>query len=226
MDKIVLKPVKSSVQYQGQFAELAFDTLASPVRLYKHLLKDLGKYGASAKDLKFDAVEISEANLTCLLVDLNGIVRIWLDRLEVTFYDLGLVGEDAANQILLGTYEALLDVESPVKIKSHVVKIETHAQLANVSYDTLVSNYINFPPSLGDKVSGGLALYLGDDPEKGERGATVMVDRSLVVDGGIYIHAAVEFDASLIPIESIRQKFSEFHKRSLDHLGLVLEGEQ
>lgn len=223
MDKIVLKSVKSSVQYQGQFVELAFDTLASPVRLYKNLLKNLGKYGASAKDLKFEAVEISEANLTCLLVDLNGGIRIGLDRLEVTFYDLGLVGQDTANQIILDSHEALSDMENPIKFKTHVVKIETHAQLANVSYDNLVSNYINFPPSLGDKVSGGLALYLGDDPEKGERGATVMVDRSVVVDGGVYIYAAVEFDASLIPIESVRQKFSEFHGRCLDHLSLMME---
>jgi len=83
MDKILLQPVRSEVQYQGRFAHLSFGPLANPAPLYQTLLAHLGAHGATLQGLTYMAPPSADANVSCLLTGLSVTTQVRLDRLEI-----------------------------------------------------------------------------------------------------------------------------------------------
>lgn len=225
MDLLVLKPIKSEIQYLGEFSELAFDMLSAPIPLYKSLLKNLGKYGATTKDLNIYTMEISEANVSCPLVSLDALVRVRLDKLEVNFLDLGKIGQELASEVLVDVYEALQNADSSISVSYHTISIKTQAQGVNATYLDLIRKFISSPPSLSEQTTGGVAFYLVDDQPKGVTGGSIIIDRSTLYEEGVYISITANFDASLVPIKSVREKVTEYHAFCLEHLNIKFEEE-
>ena len=86
METILLRPVRSNVQYQGVFGDINFELLASPIPLYRNLLKRLGKYGVTLQNLKVDFSTLGEANVNCTLLELSTNIAIRLDRIEINWF--------------------------------------------------------------------------------------------------------------------------------------------
>src|SRR5213083_1837355 len=83
MDMTVADVSRVQVQYIGNFAEPAFHVLGNPPPLYSNLLKHLRPYGVGIADLKIDLSVLAQANVTCALPLNAGLIRVYLNRLEV-----------------------------------------------------------------------------------------------------------------------------------------------
>lgn len=225
MDKILLKPTQSDAQYQGPFQHLAFGPLANPVPLYQNLLKHLGKYGASLKDLKFDSTVLSDANISCSLLGLSTVIRVRLDWLEVTFLKLHEVGEKIAGQILLDSWAAVHETDPSMAIIEHGVSINAYTEIRDAPYDAVIRRYVTIPPALGEKTLAGVAFYLPEDPAKGERRGSIVLDRLTGQERGLVLKVNVVFDAKQVPFSTLTQRIDEYVTRHLDHLALALDRE-
>lgn len=225
MDKILLKPTQSDAQYQGPFQHLAFGPLANPVPLYQNLLKHLGKYGASLKDLKFDSTVLSDANISCSLLGLSTVIRVRLDWLEVTFLKLHEVGEKVAGQILLDSWAAVHETDASMAVVEHVLSINVYTQIRDSSYSAVIRRYVTTPPALGEKTLAGVAFYLPEDPAKGERRGSIVLDRLTGQEQGIILKVNAAFDAKRVSFDTLTQRVDEYVTRNLDHLALALDRE-
>lgn len=223
MEKILLKPLRTEIQYLGQYNALAFKLLANPVPVYENLLRNLGKYGASLRNLKYEATNLSEANISCTLLDMSVTVRVTLDRLDVTFFRLDTVGEKVAHQIVLDAWNAVKLSEASIQLGQHGVTVASHAEIQGASYNTLLQRYVVTPPNLGANVGSGVVFYIHGDPTEGLSGGNTMLDRSTVKDGALYLKVAVVLDATKVSIEALGSRVDDYFTRQLANLGLEME---
>lgn len=225
MDIVLLKPTRSDVLYQGQFAELIFETLANPAPLYRNLLKHLGKYGANLSSLRFDAAVLAEATLSCSLLQLNTFVQVRLDRLEVNFLKLHEVGEEAASQILLASWAALHETQASISIAQHVITINVNTVIQGTPYDRIIKEYVVVPQTLGENTGAGVAFYSPEQPGTGERWGSFVLDRLEGQKDGLALKVKVIFDAGQVPFSALRERANQYLNRQLQSLGLELIAE-
>jgi len=224
VDNILLRPIKTEIEYHGQFAAVAFKLLANPIPIYEGFLEAFRKYGVSLRDIKYEGSVLSEANISCTLLNFNVLVRVRLDRLEVTFFRLDIIDEKAANQIAVDAWNVVKATDDSVGVVQHGVTVATHVELpSTLSYDALLQRYVVAPLELKRHTRSGVVFYLGEDQARGQTGGSILLDRSILKDGALYIKVSAVFDAAKIPINSVGASMDGFFTSQLGNLGLVLE---
>jgi hypothetical protein len=226
MRKILLKSLRSEIQYQGRFSRFAFGLLAPPTALYENLLKHLARYGGTLQSLSFKAEQLSlaDAGVNCFLTELNTIIYVRLDRLEINFFKLNEIGVETANQILLASWAAIHEADASIAILEHVVGVTLHAQIQGASYDELIGRYVTMPPGLKDTAHAGIAFYLPEAASEGERLGNIVLDR-LAGGESLNVKLTVAFDTQQVPVELLAQRVDEYMIRTLDSLALEVERE-
>ena len=223
MDKILLKPTLSDATYYGRFADLAFEPLANPIPVYKTLLKYLSKYGATLKDVKIDTTTLSEANISCHMLDLHTMITWRLDRIQANFFKLQEIGEETARTILLDSCRAVSEVDPSIEFAEHEVLIQSLTKIEGPSYDTVMRRYINTQTAPGEKVHAGVVSYSASDPAKGQNRGSLVLDRWVGQEQGLLLKVSVVFDAKKVPIDSLPQRIDDYLTEQLDQLGLRLD---
>lgn len=223
MDKILLRPIRSDATYHGRFADLAFELLANPIPVYKNLLKHLGKYGVTLNNLKYDATMISEANISCYFLDFSAMIRVRLDRLEVSFFKLHEIGEGIAKDIILDSWTSLHEIEASIEVVEHAISINCDTQIEGAPYNTVIQRYVAIPAGLGEKTSAGVVFYPPADLATGERYGNVVLERLVGQEQGLLLKASMAFDAKQVPFDSLSQRIDDYFTKQLDQLGLKLD---
>lgn len=222
MANVVGRPFLSEIQYQGRYADLAFDLFATPLPVYRNLLRFLGKYGATLKDLGYVAPTVADANISCTLLGLSTTVRFYLDRLEVTIAKLHELGGEAAMQLGLDACAALQASDPEIRLARHEVTLHFHADLVKGAVEELMRQYVTPPKAFGGNTTSAVLFYLGDRGE-GEEGASILLDRSLAKDGALYLKLILFLNATHVPLEKVRDRVAEFVTTSLGQMGLEVE---
>jgi hypothetical protein len=227
MDEILLKPMRSEVLYQGRFTSLAFGLLAPPISLYQNLLKHLSQYGASLQNLsaKLDVATLADVSLSCFLTELSTIIQMHLDRFEVNFYKFHEVGFEIANQILHGTWTAVHEADASISVVEHTVAITIHAQIDGAAYDSLMGRYIRQPSTFSENHRAGVVFYVPGDPSTGERPSTIVLDRLLGQEQGLFMKVTAAYDATQVSIDELARTTDESLSRFTAQLGLTLQRE-
>ena len=210
MDKILLRPILSVAHYYGRFADLAFGPLANPIPVYKTLLKYIGKYGATLKDLKIDTTSLSEANISCYVLDLHTMITLRLDRIQVSFFKLHEIGEETARTIVLNSCTAVREVDASIEFAEHEVLIESLTQIEGAPYDTVIQRYINTQTARGEKVHAGVIFYSASDPAKGENRGSLVLDRWVGQEQGLLLKVSVVFDAKQVSLDALYQRIDDY----------------
>lgn len=223
MDKILLKPIGTEVQYEGKYAAFAFKLLANPVPFYENLLRVFEKHGASLLGLRYEAGNLSDANISCTLPNLNAEVRVRLDRLSVRFFRLDTVGEKMAHQVVIDAWNVIKTTDMSICVAQHAVTVNSQVELQEASYNALLQRYVVAPAGLRSHTGSAVVFYLGEDLERGEMGGSIVLDRSRIKDGALYIAIAVVFDATKVPVEVVGSHTDGYVTRQLETLGLTLE---
>lgn len=203
---------------------MAFRLLANPIPVYERFLEAFGKYGASLRDLKYEGAVLSEANISCSLLNFSVLVRVRLDRLEVTFFRLDMIDEKAASQIAVDAWNAIKASNDSVELVQHGVTVATHVELPGTfSYGALLNRYVVAPSELKSHTRSGVVFYLGEDQTRGEKGGSIVLDHSILKDGALYLKVSAVFDAAKVPINAVGSSMDEYFTRQLANLGLVVE---
>ena len=124
MDKILLRPVRSEVQYQGRFESLIVGLLTGPAPLYQYLLKYLGKYAATLHGITYIAPPSPDANVSCLLAEISANIQVRLDRLGLNFLRFHELGSEIAKQFLLESWAALHEIDASILVVEHAVGMQ------------------------------------------------------------------------------------------------------
>ncbi len=222
MANFVLRPFQASLQYRGQYTEPAFDLFANPIPVYRNLLKSLEKYGAHLQDLRYDAPTLTEANITCSLLDLSTDIRFRLDKWEVTFSALHEIGNEAAMQIGLDAWAALQASDPSVKLIRHEMNFAFHADLVKGTPEDVMRQYVTPPQALGEKTTSAIFFYLKGRGE-GEESGDILLYHSVVKEGALYLRFNVVYDTTKVPLERLRERADEFVMTRLQQLGLEVE---
>src|SRR5438105_4076229 len=119
-DHLTLKPIRSELQYRGNYRDNAYEFLITPVPLYRSLLKHLGQFGATLQSVKWEGQTVADSHVSCGLVEMNVLIRVRIDRLEIEFWRTQEIGAGVANRIMLATWAAIREANSSVAIASHV----------------------------------------------------------------------------------------------------------
>ncbi len=223
MDKILLRPIQSDATYHGRFADLAFGPLASPIAVYKNLLKHLGKYGASLQDLKIDATVLSEANISCYIPNLGTLITLRLDRLLVNFVKLHEIGEELAKNVVLDSWKAVRESDESIEVAQHEVLIQLLTQIEGAPYDTLIKRYLTPVLAPAEKANAGVVFYSAANSSKGELSGSIVLDRWVGQEQGLLLKVGVVFDAKHVSFDALYQRIDEYLTGQLDRLGLKLD---
>jgi len=222
MAGFIARPFQSEIQYQGQYTDLAFDLFAAPSPVYRNLLKFLGRYGTTLRDLRVDTSTVADANISCTLLNLSTAVRYYLDRLEITIAKLHEIGDEAAMQLGLDAWAALQASDPKISLARHGITLAFHGDLVKGTVEELMRQYVTPPKALGDKTTSAVLFYLRDRGE-GEEGGSIFLDRSLVKDGALYLKLNLVLNATQVPLEKVRDRVDEFIATVLAQMGIEVE---
>jgi len=222
MAGLLARPFRSEIQYQGQYADFAFDLFTASAPVYRNMLTFLGRYGATLRDLRQDAPTVADANISCTLFDLTTTVRFYLDRLEVTFAKFHEVGGEHATHICLDAWGALQASDSTIRLARHTVVLGFHADLVKGTIEELIGQHVAPSKIFGDKTRSAILYYLRDQGEVGA-GSNVYLDRSLLKDGALYVKLTLVLDAAQVPLEKVRDRVNDVLASIAKHMGLEVE---
>jgi len=225
MGKILLKPVRADVNYQGQFADFAFETLATPAPLYRSLLKHLRQYEFTLDSLSYESHPVSETKISCYQLALSTHIWIRLNRLEIAFLKMHEVGGGIAQQILLGAWNAIQEVSPSIQAVEHRVQGNIDFQIQDATYDSLIRHYVTTPSALGEQTRAGVVFYLPQDATVGVRGGHVILDSGVAQEPHLGFRMLIILDAQQVPVNTLDARVNECLIRYLDCLGLALEQE-
>lgn len=224
MEKALLKAVRATVHYQGQFKSLAWNLFAQPIPLYQTLLKHLGKYGLALKDLKVEAV-LADAHISAYLLDLSANLGIRLDRLEAGFLRLHDIGAELANNLLLDFYGAVQEADPSLELSQHLAAVSVDTQIINMTHQDLMQRYFKAPAPLADKAKIGMAFYFDEDASQGVREGNLVLDRMAGQPQGLVVKVTVAFDAQQVTIKMLSQRLEQYVEQRLGDLGLGFQAE-
>src|SRR5712691_9483590 len=151
--------------------------------LHQNMFLSLKKHGLTLGDIRVESgsSNLSAANVTYGLNTFNAFVRVWMDRVEVSFADFRRVSLD---QMLEITGIALDVIQRLVQ---------------DIEISQFTSQYVkNAPEGLGAVSGSGVVYYFG--PEAERRFSSFVIDNSVVLPGAIFLRAVVIFDGTMLPM--------------------------
>jgi hypothetical protein len=83
------------------------------------------------------------------------------------------VGRPIAQQIVLDAWNALQEVSPALEVVEHTIVGNIDFQIQDVSYTSLMRQYVTTPSTLGEQAQAGVVFYPPQDSTVGERGRTL-----------------------------------------------------
>lgn len=218
--------VRSDISYRGDFVNPLFSLLGTGGQLFSALHNRLKRFDVRLSDFKIDQTSPSPVDLTvsCSLLSYNGSLRLRLDRCELDFFNAQQLTRDAVTNIFTEGLSGLVDAQPDVQFLQHTVNVGFHGRLHDVSPDHFLANYILSQKSnLGPYLGGGVVFYYGSN-NKERIGSSIIVERSFLVEAGLYFRFSLVLNGSAVTIREIPSAFDSFFNTALSEIGVEIEG--
>lgn len=205
--------------------EFAFDSLASPIPLYRNLFKYLEKYGLTLRDIQADVSTLAAANLQCSLLDLNTQLRVKLDGFDLSFVRLHEIGETVAEQVLRDSWAALYESDSSFAIADHNLTLHIQTEIARLSYDELMRNFVQAPARLKQGSQAGVVFYFPIEAVEAPGEGSIVLDRAVGQKNHLLLKVNVAFDAKAVHVNDVLEETKRYTTNALAKLDLDLNWE-
>jgi hypothetical protein len=187
-----------------RFVSPAFGLL-QPVHegLHQNMLGQLATHGLRLSDIRFESapVTLAEVHSSYSINALSVLVRVWLDRLEISFLDLARVTQEQILEIAGAALDAVQQTVADLAIDTYTLALAMHGFLPDVSLSQFVAQYVNpAPEGFGPVLGSGVAYYLG--PEAERRGASFVIDMSRVVSDAAFIQTSVILEGTAVAMSN------------------------
>src|SRR5436853_6448388 len=169
--------------------------------LHQSMFLSLRKHGLTLSDIRVESgsSNLSGANVTYGLNTFNASVRVWMDRVEVSFADLKRVSVDQMLEITGIALDVIQHFMQDIEMELYTTAWRMHRIPQDVEISQFTAQYVkNAPEGLGAVVRSGVAYYFG--PEAERRFSSFVIDNSVVVPGAVFLSAVVIFDGTMLPM--------------------------
>ena len=217
-----LRAVQSDLAYQGDFSSPAFELVGSFATLLGRLHARLATFGLRPGDLKLEPGQgLADSALACSLPGLNAVVRVRVERVEANFLELRRVTQDQVAGIILQAVGAVQDLLPQVSFKSHSIGLSAHGLFEDIVYEDFIQRYApKSPEDLGPALGRGVVCYYG--PEEERDSSLVVLDKSLLVPGGLYLRTHFSLNGAKVPLADVQSKASAYVNLILEKVGLEI----
>lgn len=176
---------QADLTYQCSFALPLFDAWARP-DLYATILSGLASFSVAVADLRVQSTGPNPVDqlLSCVVPSLNGVVHFRLDRIEVAS---GSPQNVSALSELADAAVGIARKGSPaLAVVSNGILLTAHGTLTDGSAADLIGSYLApLPPSTPLLYPQGVTLGMDGPAPTGS--ATVTLERSLILGGGLFL---------------------------------------
>jgi hypothetical protein len=183
---------------QAHFLSPVFDLFRDLPALSRHLFDILGPhYNLRLTSIRFEAGtgSLGEVFLGLSWPDLAE-VRIFLDRVEIESRYLPFLrfeNRDLVTDVL----SALAEYVRDTRFRAYAVTQEVHGSLIGQSRDEFLAQFApSVPEGLGPALGAGIVFYFGAEAD--HLAASVTLDFSRAVAGGIFVQSVVLYDATRV----------------------------
>jgi hypothetical protein len=200
--KFVVK--QGEATFEARFVSPAFGLL-QPVHegLHQNMLGQLATHGLRLNDIRFESAPaiLAEVHSSYSINTLGVLVRVWLDRLEISCLDLARVTQEQILEIAGATLDAVQQTVADMAIDTYTLALALHGSFQDVSLSQFVAQYIKpAPEGLGPVLGSGVAYYLG--PEAERRSASFVIDMSAVVSDAAFIRTSVILEGTAVAMSN------------------------
>jgi hypothetical protein len=200
--KFVVK--QGEATFEARFVSPAFGLL-QPVHegLYQNMLGQLATHGLRLNDIRFESAPaiLAEAHSSYSINTLGVLVRVWLDRLEISFLDLARVTQEQILEIAGAALDAVQQTVADLAIDTYTLALAMHGSFQDVSLSQFVAQYVKpAPEALGSVLGSGVVYYLG--PEEERRSASFVIDVSAVVSDAAFIRTSVILEGTAVAMSN------------------------
>ena len=206
---------------QARLLSPVFDLFKDLPALCRHLFDTLGPhYNLRLTDMRFEtgAGSLGEVSLRFLWPSLAD-VRIFLDRVEIeSDYPQFLRFEE--KDLVFDVLRIVAEYIPETRFRAYSVTQDVHGSLIGGSrHDFLARFACSTPEGFGPALGAGIVFYFGAEAD--HLAASVTLDFSRVVEGGVFVQSAVLYDASRVAAGDLQAiSFSRFESL-IDQLGLA-----
>ncbi len=220
MNKVRL--VQGDLAYQGEFSSPAFDLVGSFLSLLTRLYARMAKFGVRPADLKLESGQsLAESALLCALHGLNAQARIRVERVEANFLELRRVTQDQVLAIILEAIGAVQELSPQLAFKTHGIVLSLHGVLEGITFEDFIQRYtVKAPDGLGPPVGSGVVYYYGPETERDN--SSVVLDKSLVVSGGLYLRMNLTINGTKVSVTEVHDKVSAYFNLLVKKLDLEI----
>jgi hypothetical protein len=200
--KFVVK--QGEATFEARFVSPAF-RLLQPVHegLHQNMLGQLATHGLRLNDIRFESVPaaLAEAHSSYSINALAVLVRVWLDRLEISYLDLARVTQKQILEIAGDALKAVQQTVADMTIDTYTLALAMHGAFQDVSLSQFVAQYVKpAPEGLGSVLGSGVVYYLG--PEEERRSASFVIDMSAVVSDAAFIRTSVILEGTAVAMSN------------------------
>jgi hypothetical protein len=213
---------------QGQFLTPVFDLFKDLSALSRHLFDALGPhYNLRLSDMRFESGTGSLGEVFLRLAwPALAEVRIFLDRVEIESSYLSFLrfeNRDFVADVLsaVAAYvQAVAVYVQETRFRAYSVTQEIHGELVGQSRQEFLAQFApSVPVGLGPVLGAGIIFYFGEEEDR--LAASVTLDFSRAVGGGIFVQSVVLYDASRVPASDLQAVARSQFKSLFDRIGLA-----
>jgi hypothetical protein len=219
-----IKMVQGDLVFQADLTQPAFSLLQSSSKLYQALFAALSRYGLRLGDMKPEqgSGTLGDLHLQCSFYNFTTSLRVRLERIELTCFDLTRVERGQLEEVTVSALEALSQSLSPdVSFKTYSLGISLHGLLAEGEVKDFLGRFVTaIPKDLGPSLGAGCIFYFGAEAERVT--SSLAMDLSAVVENGLFLRLQVVWDAEKVEIKAIPTVASQHIENALAQVGLVL----
>jgi len=199
------KVKQGELSLQAHFLVPIFDLLDPPAsRLHSALYSGFSEFGISLNEVKLvhGVPNLSEASVSYHLLNLNALVKLSLDKLEVSFFETTKLSHDEVLAVYKKAFNSLGQIATGFRVREYNVILALHGLLEDKSLEDFWSNLLpKVPKGLGPASGQGAAFYYGAHEKI--ISSTVMLDMSVRVPNGIFLRTTVNFDGAKVSTDDL-----------------------
>lgn len=172
-------------------------------RFIANMFPFLERYGSTPHEVTFGTAQIiGDRYVNIMAPRVNAGVKLSANKVDVGFNDLMKVQFTDVQSITLGTLGALNQIEGASKIAGYIATLNVHGSLDGMTAAEFIGRFFKSrPKGLGTDTGGALGFYYGVDGPR--LNCSVILDGSVLVQGGMYARISVAYDAKQIKPDEV-----------------------
>lgn len=194
-------------------------------RLLHRLFGALRPHGVKLSDLKIERGRgtLDEFYVLCYLFDFLMTIRVRLDRMEI---NCSYLAAENVQRFSGAVVDALTATRGHLSgdYRTYTFSLSLHGTLDGVETKKFLGAFVAKTPEIGPATGNAIGYYFG--PTEDRLTATITLDISAVVPGGLFLRPQATWDGAIVATSMLPVRAEAFARSAVTAVGLALPLEQ